>query len=1003
MEDDNKTKEQLVIELTELRSQNTAQKRSVTGSLSSELVSEEAGRYAESIVETVREPLLVLDADLKIISANRNFYRTFKVTPGETIGTFIYDLGNKQWNIPKLRELLEEILPEKEAFDDFEVDHNFESIGHKIMLLNARQIHRKDIDAKTILLVIEDITERKRLESLLIDSEEQYRRLFETASDGIVLLEKREGKITHANPATEKMLGYTKKESIGNKLQDIGVSLDLDDFQTTMQNLNKSGITNYRNVKVETKSGHHIDTEIYLVDRSKLVQCNIRDITEHRRAEKELLTKTMLLEAQSETSIDGILAVDNEGHSILFNKRFSELWMIPDHIMNTKDDARILKYILKQLKDPEEFSRKVKYLYEHSYEKNREEIEFADGRYFDRYSSPLLGKDGQHLGQIFFFRDITERKQSQQALLESEERFRSVTESLHEAVWSSDLSGEFKFLSPVMTSIYGRPLSEMIGYPDFWIDASHPEDQALVRASKEELFRDNRVELEYRIILPDGTVRWIYDRKLLLRNEHGEPSRIAGIVSDITSRKQAEEELRRTNAFLDSVVENIPNMIFLKDAKELRFVRFNRAGENLMGVSRDDLVGKNDYDFVPKEQADFFTQKDREVLRGKEVVDIPEEPLHVHTSNKKERILHTQKVPIMDARGEPQYLLGISEDITDRKRSEEALRESLDRSKAILASLDDAVFLVNPSTRLIIECNDAAARIFGYSHEEMVGRGTDFLHIDQTHFEQFGRHLMAAFEDPGYYATEFEMRRKDGGVFPTEHFVRPVHEPDGRILYVVSVVRDITERKHAEEELKQTTEKLRKSLAGTIQALSSTVETRDPYTAGHQRKVSNLARTIAQEMGLPNDTVDNIRLAGIIHDIGKISVPVEILSKPGKISDIEMSLIKAHSQEGYDILKDVGLPYPIAEMVLQHHERLDGSGYPQGLKKEQILLETKIICVADVVEAIASNRPYRPAKGIDAALEEIEKNKGILYDEKAVEACLRLFREKGFQLEETML
>jgi PAS domain S-box-containing protein len=271
MEDDNKTKEQLVIELTELRSQNTAQKKSVTGSISDELATGEARRYAESIVETVREPLLVLDEDLKVISANRNFYRTFKVTPKETIGSFIYDLGNKQWDIPKLRELLEEVLPEKETFDDFEVTHDFQDIGHKIMLLNARQIHRKDIGAKTILLAIEDITEHKRLENLLIDSEERYRRLFETASDGIVLLEKREGKITHANPATEKMLGYNVKESIGNKLSDIGVSSGIDDFQTIMQNLNKRGIVNYRNVKAESKSGQQIDTEVYLVDRAQLV------------------------------------------------------------------------------------------------------------------------------------------------------------------------------------------------------------------------------------------------------------------------------------------------------------------------------------------------------------------------------------------------------------------------------------------------------------------------------------------------------------------------------------------------------------------------------------------------------------------------------------------------------------------------------------------------------------------------------------------------------------
>jgi putative nucleotidyltransferase with HDIG domain len=258
---------------------------------------------------------------------------------------------------------------------------------------------------------------------------------------------------------------------------------------------------------------------------------------------------------------------------------------------------------------------------------------------------------------------------------------------------------------------------------------------------------------------------------------------------------------------------------------------------------------------------------------------------------------------------------------------------------------------------------------------------------------------MARLTEHGHLAFETVHQRKDGSLIPTDVIARRIDW--GGQPAIMSICRDITQRKRAEEELKATFEKLRKSLAGTIQALSSTVETRDPYTAGHQRRVSNLAKTIAQEMGLPNDTVDTIRIAGIIHDIGKISVPAEILSKPGRISDIEMSLIKVHSQSGYDILKDVGLPYPIAEMVLHHHERLDGSGYPQGLKGDQILLEAQIVSVADVVEAISSTRPYRPALGIDVALQEIEKNKGILYNEKVVEVCIKLFREKGFVFEST--
>jgi HD-GYP domain-containing protein (c-di-GMP phosphodiesterase class II) len=228
---------------------------------------------------------------------------------------------------------------------------------------------------------------------------------------------------------------------------------------------------------------------------------------------------------------------------------------------------------------------------------------------------------------------------------------------------------------------------------------------------------------------------------------------------------------------------------------------------------------------------------------------------------------------------------------------------------------------------------------------------------------------------------------------------RAIRDSAGKTLYYEGTIEDITARKTADENLKQNAEKLRNALVGTIKALSLTVEARDPYTSGHERRVSQLARAIAQDMVLPNDTIDNIRMAGIIHDIGKISVPAEILSKPSKLTDAEFSLIKAHSQSGYDILKDAELPHPIAEIVLQHHERLNGSGYPQGLENKQILLESKIIAVADVTEAMASHRPYRPALGISAALEEIEKNKGILYDKKVVEVCSRLFKEREFRFE----
>ena len=222
---------------------------------------------------------------------------------------------------------------------------------------------------------------------------------------------------------------------------------------------------------------------------------------------------------------------------------------------------------------------------------------------------------------------------------------------------------------------------------------------------------------------------------------------------------------------------------------------------------------------------------------------------------------------------------------------------------------------------------------------------------------------------------------------------------DGRLIGLMHVVRDITERKQSEDKLKSTLESLRKSFGTTIQVMVSAVEARDPYTSGHQIRSANIARAIDTEMGLSQEKIDGIRMAGPIHDIGKLSIPAEILSKPGKLSDIEFSLIKEHSRSGYEILKDVESPWPLAQIVYQHHERMDGSGYPRNLKGNDILMEARIMAVADVVESMASHRPYRPAVGINAALEEIEKNKGTLYDADAVDACLRLFREKGFQLE----
>jgi HD-GYP domain-containing protein (c-di-GMP phosphodiesterase class II) len=209
--------------------------------------------------------------------------------------------------------------------------------------------------------------------------------------------------------------------------------------------------------------------------------------------------------------------------------------------------------------------------------------------------------------------------------------------------------------------------------------------------------------------------------------------------------------------------------------------------------------------------------------------------------------------------------------------------------------------------------------------------------------------------------------------------------------------REVEGRRRVQQELQQSLDRLRKIIGGTVMAIAMTVEKRDPYTSGHQQRVAELSRCIGREMGLAEHQVEGIAIASAIHDIGKISLPAEILSKPSQLNSMEMSLIQTHSQAGYDILKSVDFPWPVANIVLQHHERMNGSGYPHHLAGEAILQEARIVGVADVVETMSSHRPYRPSRGIDSALEEISAQSGILYDRDAVEACLSLIHEGRFE------
>ena len=323
----------------------------------------------------------------------------------------------------------------------------------------------------------------------------------------------------------------------------------------------------------------------------------------------------------------------------------------------------------------------------------------------------------------------------------------------------------------------------------------------------------------------------------------------------------------------------------------------------------------------------------------------------------------------------------------ERRQAEKAVRESEERYRALFENSMDAIMLTMPDGR-IVDVNPEACRMLGYTAKELHDM------IKNEVIDEADPRLIPAMEErsrTGMFKGELILVRKDGTRIPCELSSVIYKDSNGNDKSSV-IIHDITERKRREE-------RLRKSLNGIINAIALTVETRDPYTSGHQVRVAKLATMIAGEMNLPPEQVEGITMAASIHDIGKISVPAEILSKPSRLSDIEYQLIKIHPEAGYNIVKGIDFPWPVANIIIQHHERIDGSGYPKGLKGEEILTETKILSVADVVEAIASHRPYRAAQGIHVALEEISNMKGILYDAAVVDACLRIFNEKGFKFD----
>jgi PAS domain S-box-containing protein/putative nucleotidyltransferase with HDIG domain len=482
--------------------------------------------------------------------------------------------------------------------------------------------------------------------------------------------------------------------------------------------------------------------------------------------------------------------------------------------------------------------------------------------------------------------------------------------------------------------------------------------------------------------------------KKLLKQADSRQQKAAGE----SRRESVEAHLQEIEERYLSLFNHSRDAVYFHDF-EGNFIDANDVALDLLGYAREDITNLNFTSLLSEDQLPRALDFLAELLETGTQEELAEFKLRCKDGSLTE-VETSESVIYRD--GQPAYCMGIARNITQRKKLQEDLRTSERMYRLLADNMYDTIWLMDMQLKTTY-VSPSSEKLRGFTVQEMLDMGLE-QHATpeslQTGLAAFAEEMAKLKENPAHTFSrtiELEFYKKDGSTFWTENTFSLIRDEEGKPAGILGVGRDISERRKSDDRLHRSYDKLQKAMSGAVQTISMISEVRDPYTSGHQQQVAKLAAAIAAEMGLPEKQVNAIRMAGALHDIGKINIPAEILSKPGKLSKIEFDLIRTHPGVGREILKTIDFPWPICKIVLQHHERIDGSGYPDGLAEDDICLEAKILAVADVVDAMTFHRPYRAARGIKEALAEITQNRGILYDPDAVDACLRLYKEKGFK------
>lgn len=977
-------------------------------------------------LDAFKDAIVMFDQDFKILRCNKAYQEYAGMPYKQIIGIEYFDIFPKSPEpilplqaIKNINTTIENEIKVEETF--------FRTITYSILDKEGRYIYS--------VMTLENITAYKKIHTALLESEEQFKSITSFAHDAIIMIDD-EGKVSFWNEAATRIFGFTQEEAMHQILHElITPQRYLQDHRKAFGDFRKTGqgaaIGKTLELAAQRKDGSEFPIELSLSSVRKKGRWYaiglVRDISDRKLAEVQLQESEKRYRTIYDGVLDGILLADVNTKQILEGNKAvqqmlgyenEELHMLKVSDLHQKED---IPFVLEQ------FEKQA-----------REEIFFAENIPMKRKNGSLFYADistsvlcwGEQQCMLGVFRDVTERKKTQERL----KLFSMIIDH------STDAIEVIEADSMRIIDVNERAC-EMLGYKKEELLEKTVKDIDPLMASndatvKKQLGEQKKAFFQTLHQHKDGTTFPVeinlelieLDKKYLLSH-----------VQDITERLNNKKLLRQSEDRFRSIIESTNDWIWEINEKEV-YTYASPQVKSILGYEPEEVLNRSPFEFMSKEEAkrtgEIFAEHRKDY---KPIINLENECVH---KNGQKVILETSGSAFFDENGKYLGYRGIDRDVTERKLAERSINRA-HRALMTLSAGNIALIHAKTENELLQTVVDIIVKKGGYDlamvcyaqedlHKTIVPKawsGSDESYFwegspswadnengqfpiskaireQKTHvcISMYGCEFIAwkdAIIKRGFNSNialpliegtkafgTLTIYSKEKEPFDVDE-IKLLEELANDLAYGIITLRV----KNAHEEHEKI---LQESLEQSIQTIAATLEARDPYTAGHQERVSELAVAIAEEMELPQEQIRGISFAAKLHDLGKIHVPIEILSKPTKLNEFEYKLIQMHPQTGYDILKDIHFPWPIAQIILQHHEKINGKGYPNGLKGDEILLEAKIVAVADIVEAMSSHRPYRASVGIRSAIKEIKQGRGEEYDVHVVDACIKVLEEKNF-------